>query len=87
MFIPGIDGSDGIVSMALSASRKNLAVCEKASKAICHVYNVGKILESMKDKKNAGGLDQSIIKKKRLLVNSESNATHFISVDFCKQAD
>jgi hypothetical protein len=73
--------------MALTANRKNLAVCEKASKAICHIYNVGKLLETMKDKKQISGLDQSIIKKKRLLVNAESNATHFISCDFCTEND
>jgi|APCry1669189241_1035207.scaffolds.fasta_scaffold24694_2 hypothetical protein len=73
--------------MALTANRKNLAVCEKASKAICHVYNVGKILEQIKDKKQTSGLDQSIIKKKRLLINPESSATHFISCDFCTEND
>ena len=37
--------------MALTANRKALAVCEKASKAICSIYNVGKLLETLKDKK------------------------------------
>lgn len=74
--------------MALSANRKSLAVCEKASKAVCQIYNVGKLLETMKDKtKKVEGIDQSIIKKKRLLINPESNATHFISCDFCTEND
>ena len=73
--------------MALTANRKNLAVCEKSTKAICQIYNVGKLLENMKDKKKVEGIVSSIIKKKRLLINPESNATHFISCDFCIQND
>jgi hypothetical protein len=38
--------------MALSANRKQLAVCEKATKAICSIYNVGKMLETLKEKKH-----------------------------------
>ena len=41
----------------------------------------------MKDKKKVEGIDSSIIKKKRLLINPESSATHFISCDFCIQND
>ena len=73
--------------MALTSNRKNLAVCEKSNKAICQIYNVGKLLETIKDKKKVEGIDQSIIKKKRLLINPESNATHFISCDFCTEND
>lgn len=32
-------------------------------------------------------MDPQIIKKKRLLINPESNATHFISCDFCPEND
>ena len=47
-FVPGLEGSDGNTAMALSSSRKYLAVCEKGAKAICVVYNVGRILEAIK---------------------------------------
>ena len=50
-FIPGIEGSQGITALALSASRKFLAVCEKGSNAICTVYNIGKFLELSVEKK------------------------------------
>ena len=74
--------------MALTANRKQLAVCEKASKAICSIYNVGKMLETSKEKKQtSNSLDQSIIKKKRLLVSTDYNATAFISCDFCTEND
>ena len=75
--------------MALTANRKQLAVCEKATKAICSIYNVGKMLETLKDKKSgsSNSLDQSIIKKKRLLVSTDYNATAFISCDFCTEND
>jgi len=73
--------------MALTANRKQLAVCEKATKAICSIYNVGKMLETTKDKKQGNSLDQSIIKKKRLLVSTDYNATAFISCDFCPEND
>jgi hypothetical protein len=35
--------------MALSSNKKTLAVCEKSSKAIVSLYNVGKILEYVKE--------------------------------------
>jgi hypothetical protein len=48
-FIPGLEGSEGITAMALSSNKKTLAVCEKSSKAIVSLYNVGKILEYVKE--------------------------------------
>lgn len=84
-FIPGIEGSEGITAMALSPNRKQLAVCEGSSKAICSVYNVGKMLETFKEKKSASSVyDQATIKKKRVLVSSDYAAKAFISVDFCQ---
>ena len=50
-FIPGIEGSQGITALALSPSKKYLAVCEKGSNAICTVYNIGKFLELSVEKK------------------------------------
>jgi len=42
--IPGIEGSEGITALALSASKKFLAVCEKAEKAICLIYELNGIM-------------------------------------------
>jgi len=39
-YISGIEGSEGISAMALSPSKKFLAVCEKAEKAVCCVFDV-----------------------------------------------
>lgn len=84
-FIPGIEGSEGITAMALSHNRKSLAVCEQSTKAICSVYNVGKMLETFKEKKSASSvIDQVTIKKRRVLLSSDYAATKFISVDFCQ---
>ena len=42
--------------MALSHNRKQLAVCEAATKAICAVYNVGKMMDTFKEKKSAANM-------------------------------
>lgn len=39
-YIPGIEGSEGISAMALSPSKKFLAVCERADKAVCSVFDM-----------------------------------------------
>ncbi len=39
-FIPGIEGSYGISALALSPSRRFLAVCEKAKQALCIIYDL-----------------------------------------------
>ena len=51
-YIPGIEGSEGISALALSPSKKFLAVCEIAEKAVCCVFDTStlkrrKILTSM----------------------------------------
>ena len=48
-FIPGLEGSEGITALALSPDKKHLAVCERAAKAVCTVYNVGRLLELIKE--------------------------------------
>ena len=69
--------------MALSHNRKYLAVCEQATKAICSVYNVGKMMETFKEKKSSNVvIDQATIKKRRILVSTDYSAKCFISVDF-----
>lgn len=39
-YISGIEGSEGISALALSPSKRFLAVCEKAEKAVCSVFDV-----------------------------------------------
>ncbi len=84
-FIPGTEGSDGITAIALSHNRKQLAVCESSVKAFCSVYNIGKMLETFKEKKSANNVyDQVTIKKKKILCSQDYTAKSFISVDFCQ---
>ena len=82
-FIPCIEGSEGITAMALSSNKKQLAVCESATKAICAVYNVGKMMETFREKKSANSvIDQATIKKRKLLCSTDYGAKAFISCDF-----
>ena len=46
-YIPGIEGSEGITALAISPSKKFLAVAEAAERAICCVYD----LHTMKRKR------------------------------------
>ena len=68
--------------MALSPSRKFLAVCEKSNNAICTVYNVGKFLEQSVEKRQTSIFDVPI-KKRKILCSAEDPAREFVSVDFC----
>jgi WD40 repeat protein len=79
-YIPGIQGSEGITALALSANKKWLAVCEKATKAICSVYNIAQFIAAQKEKK-IFVYDQNN-KKKRILVSSEYDSSRFISASF-----
>ena len=83
-FIPGIEGSQGITALALSASRKFLAVCEKGANAICTVYNIGKFLELSVEKKAQSIFDVPL-KKRKILCSSEDPAKEFVSADFCSK--
>lgn len=40
-YIPGIEGSEGITALAVSPSKKYLAMCEQAERAICSVWDLG----------------------------------------------
>jgi cilia- and flagella-associated protein 57 len=90
-FIPGIEGSEGISALALNNTRKQLAVCETASKALCSVYNVGKMLETFRDsagKKGAQSVfDMATIKKRKVLISNDYTARTFVSVDFSQTND
>lgn len=39
-YIPGIEGSEGISALALSPSKRWLAVCERSDRAVCSVFDV-----------------------------------------------
>lgn len=80
-FIPGIEGSQGISALALSSNRKFLAVCEKASNAICTVYSIGKLLELPAEKRSVTIFDVPL-KRRRVLCSSEDPAKEFVSADF-----
>ena len=82
-FIPGIEGSQGITALALSPSKKYLAVCEKGNNAICTVYNIGKFLELSVDKRTKSIFDIPALKKRKILLSAEDPAKEFVSVDFC----
>jgi len=87
-FIPGIEGTETINCINMNPTRRLLAVCETATQAICSIYNITKIVESMKDRKGSGQpVDSSIIKKRKILVMPDSEATQFISAEFCPQND
>ena len=39
----GVEGSEGITAMSVSPSRKYVAVCEKAERAICLIWDISQI--------------------------------------------
>lgn len=73
----GIDGSEGITAMTVSPSRKHLAVCERAERAICVIYDIS-------------GLAQNPPippKRKKILSSSDYSAKEFICVAFAPTAE
>ena len=68
----GIEGSEGITALAVSPSKKYLAVCEKAERAICTVY-----ASTMDAKSNT-----LVFKKKKVLISVDYDAKEFIYVSF-----
>jgi cilia- and flagella-associated protein 57 len=87
-FIPGLEGSEGITAMALSSSKKFLAVCEKGPMPICTVYNVGRLLEAIKaenrnKKPSSVTYDHTAIKTKKVLSSGDVKTNQFVAVDFC----
>jgi hypothetical protein len=85
-FIPGIEGTQAITSIGVNNTKKIIAVCERGTQAICSIYQINKIVESIKQKKGSQQpVDSSIISKRKVLVMTESTATDFLSVEFCPQ--
>jgi len=74
IFIPGIEGSEGISALALSKSKRYLAVCEKAENAFCVIYDIHGFHASSKDAHTA--------KRKKILTSSDYNSREFLSVAF-----
>lgn len=81
-YIPGIEGSQGITALALSPSKKFLAVCEQSTHAICSVYNIQKFCEQINEKKSTCVFDVPL-KKRRMVLTTDDNVRKFVSVDFC----
>ncbi len=54
-YIQGVEGSEGISALTVSPGRKYLAVCEKADRALCIVYD----LSTLKRKKVLTSVDYS----------------------------
>jgi len=53
----GIEGSEGITALALSPSKKYLAICEKAERAICGVVDITNLNAPLKRKKILTSMD------------------------------
>jgi hypothetical protein len=39
-YIPGIEGSEGISALAVSPSKRYLAMCERSERALCRVFDL-----------------------------------------------
>ena len=65
--LSGIEGSEGITALALSPSKKYLAVCEKAERAICGVVDITNL---------------NVLKRKRILTSMDYSCKSFISCAF-----
>ena len=75
-FIPGIEGTESINCINMNPSRRLLLVCETATQAICSIYNISKVIESIKERKGSSApVDSSVIKKRKILVMPDSEAT------------
>lgn len=72
-FIPGIEGSEGITALALTKDKNTLAVCERAGKAICSIYNVGRLLEVIKEDVKTKKITpiKKILEKRKVLFTNE----------------
>ena len=70
-YIPGIEGSEGITAMALSASKRYLAIAEKAERAIVCVWDLS----------NGG------FKCKKKITSTDYQSKSFLSVAFAPGAE
>ena len=70
VFIPGIEGTEGITCLAVSPSHRFLAVCEKAEHPLCIIYD----LHGIKQGQNP--------KRKKVLTSHDTFAKEFVSACF-----
>lgn len=68
----GVEGTEGISAITVSPSKKFAAICEKAERAICLIWDISGIA--------ANPVVQP--KRKRILTSADYNAKEFISVAF-----
>lgn len=77
MYIPGIEGSDGITTLGLSMSRRLLAVCEKADRAVCSIYDLTGISNMVPQPP----------KRKKVLTSHDCNSREFVSACFSPHSE
>jgi len=68
----GIEGSEGITALSVSPSRKYVAVCEKAERAICIIWDVSGITSN----------PPAAPKRRKVLTSSDYNSKEFLSAAF-----
>ena len=76
-FIQGVEGTQGVTAMAVSANRKFLAVCERSQQAICLIYE----LNSLKRRRiltSSESPAQEFIDVKFTASQSEDKLTNFL---------
>ncbi len=72
VYIPGVEGSEGITTLALSPSRRFLAVCERAEKALCLIYDLSGINQ----------IPPLQPRRRKILTSQDYNSKEFISACF-----
>ena len=65
-YIPGIEGSEGITALAVSPTKRFMAICEKSERAICRVVD----------------LNSPDFGKKKILTSTDYNSKEFVSCAF-----
>ena len=70
--LAGVEGSEGISSITVSPSKKYVAICEKAERALCMVWDISGV--------SANPVVQP--KRKKILTSTDYTAKEFISVAF-----
>ncbi len=77
MVIPGIEGSEGITNIAISLSKRFLAVCERAERALCIVYDLYGINQ----------IPALQPKRRKILTSNDFQAKEFVSVSFSPSSE
>lgn len=70
--IPGIEGSEGITTLGLSHTKRFLAVCEKAERALCVLY----------DLHGLNAIPALAPKRRKILTSQDYNSREFVSACF-----